>query len=79
MCYRADLIFAQLPNEGKRSVKCETCNVLFEASSAVEVYDKAVRWATSHVEDTLFHFVGVENISNLNETQPGEGTEVGVL
>jgi hypothetical protein len=77
MWYRADLLFAQLPKEGKQSVKCETCNVLFKASSAVEAYDKAIRWATSHVEeDSLFQFLGVEHISDIGEEQPGDGTEI---
>jgi hypothetical protein len=76
MWYRADLLFAQLPKEGKLSVKCETCNVLFEASCAVEVYDKAVRWAAEHVDNSLFRFVGVENISDIGAEQPGDGTEI---
>ena len=49
MWYRADLLFAQLPKEDKSTVKCESCNVLLEASSAIEVYDKAIRWAAAHV------------------------------
>jgi hypothetical protein len=77
MWYRADLLFAQLPNEDKRSVKCETCNVIFEALTASEAYDKAVFWAATHVEDSLFHFVGVEHISCLDESRPGDGTEIG--
>lgn len=77
MWYRTDLLFAQLSKEGKRSVKCETRNVLFDASSAAEVYDQAVCWAATHVEDSLFHFVGVEHISSLDETQPGDRTEIG--
>jgi hypothetical protein len=77
MWYRADLLFAQLPKKGKQNVKCETCNVLFEASTATEVYDKAVCWAASHTEDSLFHFVGVEHITSLGEFQPGDGTEIG--
>lgn len=77
MWYRADLLFAQLPKDGKKSVKCESCNVLFKGSSAVEVYDKAVRWAEAHVrEDSLFHFVGVEHISDIGEEMPGDGTEI---
>ena len=77
MWYRADLLFAELPGEGKLSVKCETCNVLFEASCAVEVYDKAVRWAGEHVDNSLFRFVGVEHISDIGGEQPGDGTEIG--
>src|SRR5678815_3258492 len=77
MWYRADLLFAQLPKEGKLRVKCETCNVIFEASCAVEVYDKAVGWAAEHVDNSLFQFVGVEHISDIGEEQPSDGTEIG--
>jgi hypothetical protein len=76
MWYRADLLFAQLPKESKPSVKCESCNVLFKALSAVEAYDKAVRWAATHVEDSIFQFVGVEHIQHLGEERPGEGSEI---
>jgi hypothetical protein len=77
MWYRADLLFAQLPKEGKQHVKCETCNVLFESSTAAEVYDKALKWAASHVENSLFYFVGIEHIARIDESQPGDGTEIG--
>ena len=50
---------------------------LFEASCAVEVYDKAVRWAAEHVDNSLFRFVGVEHISDIGGEQPGDGTEIG--
>jgi hypothetical protein len=76
MWYRADLLFAQLPKADQQSVKCETCNVLFEASTAAEVYDKAICWAASHVENSRFHFVGIEHISRLDESQPRDGTEI---
>ena len=77
MWYVADLLFAQLPAAGVRRVKCESCNVLFEGSSALEVYDKACSWAESHQDDSLFHFVGVEHIHSLDDDTPVDGTEIG--
>lgn len=71
------LMFAQKPKEGKRGVKCESCQVLIEAPSALAAYDKGIVWAQSHVEDSSFHFLGVEHIHSLDGEQPGDGTEIG--
>jgi hypothetical protein len=77
MWYIADLLFAQLPVPGEERVTCESCNVLFEARSASEVYDRASTWAESHIEGTAFHFLGVTHIHSLSDSQPTDGTEVG--
>jgi hypothetical protein len=78
MWYRVDLLFAQPPIQSGESVLCESCNVLFEAQSADEAYEKGLSWAENNVQQNpAFHFVGIENIFALDETQPGEGSEVG--
>ena len=77
MWYVADLLFAQLPMPGERRVACESCHVLFNASSALEVYDRSATWAESHIEGTPFHFVGVTHIRSLDDSQPTDGTEIG--
>ncbi|MDJ0648651.1 MAG: hypothetical protein QNJ60_08085 [Xenococcaceae cyanobacterium MO_188.B19] len=42
MWYIVDLLFAvEKPNEQNKYV-CETCNVLFEAKSALEAYSKGI-------------------------------------
>jgi hypothetical protein len=75
--YVVHLLFAQLPKDEKSSGKCESCHVLFHAVSALAAYDKGVAWAQSHIEDTNFHFVGVEHIHSLDDDPPVDGTEIG--
>jgi hypothetical protein len=75
--YVVHLLFAQTPKQGQRSVKCESCQVLIEALSALNAYDKGIVWAKSHVENTNFHFIGIEHIHILDDEQPIDGTEIG--
>jgi hypothetical protein len=77
MWYIADLLFAQLPIPGDERVACESCNVLFEAQSASEVYDRSATWAEEHIQGTQFHFLGVTHIRSLSDSQPTNGTEIG--
>jgi len=77
MWYIADLLFAQLPVPGEERVTCESCNVLLEAPSALDVYDKAATWAESHIEGTAFQFLGITHIHSLSDSQPNDGTEIG--
>jgi hypothetical protein len=78
MWYRVDLLFAQPAVQIGEPVLCESCNVLFEAQSADEAYEKGVLWAENNVEENpTFHFVGIENILFLDHMQPGNGSEVG--
>lgn len=75
--YVAYLLFAQeIKIDGDR-FKCESCDVLFEASSAVEVYNKALVWAEEHATDNLFKFLGVEHIHEIGDERPMDGTEIG--
>jgi hypothetical protein len=74
--YVVHLLFAQLPEVENQTVKCESCCVLFEALSAVAAYDKGLVWASSYMEGTLFHFVGIEHIHRLGDEKPGDGTEI---
>jgi hypothetical protein len=39
--------------------------------------DKACRWAESHREDSLFHFVGVQHIHSLDDNKRVDGAEIG--
>jgi len=79
MWYVADLLFAQPAQPEHGTVLCETCDVLLEAGSALEAYDKAIDWAAKHVEieNPGFRFIGVRHIHSLSETLPGDGTEIG--
>ena len=77
MWYVAEMLFAQPKAEGVESVVCEECDVLFEAGSATEAYDKALAWAADYADDpAALAFVGVENVRSLSEP-PADGVEVG--
>jgi hypothetical protein len=76
MWYIVFLVFAQEPKERQSRVKCESCNVLFEAESALEVYDKATIWAKEYERENNFKFFGVEHIKEVGSEQPTDGTEL---
>lgn len=76
MWYIAFLVFAQQPENSQSQVKCESCNVLFEAESALEVYDKALAWAKDYETENLFRFFGVEHIKEVGSERPTDGTEL---
>lgn len=77
MWYVAHLLFAQRPEQGRRHVLCESCQVLLRASSALKCYDRALVWAKSHEREGSFRFVGVQHIKCLDEETLGDGLEVG--
>ena len=49
--------------------------VLFEAPSASDAYDKGSAWAAQHAAGNTFQFVGIEHINELLDA-PGDGIEV---
>ena len=71
------MLFAQPKVERVESVVCEECDVLFEAPTAFEAYDKALAWAADYADDsTELALVGIENVRSLSES-PADGVEVG--
>lgn len=77
MWYIADIVFAKKPIEPKPTVVCESCDVLFEAVSAREAYQKALSWAEEYTKEGDFRFLGVTNIWGVGDEQPGDGAELG--
>jgi hypothetical protein len=77
MWYVVDILFAQKSDCSSEIVQCESCNVLFEAPSALIAYEKAGKWAAEHEKDSAFKYVGICNLKSLDCAAPGEGTEVG--
>jgi hypothetical protein len=77
MWYVAHLLFAQKPEKGRRRVMCESCRVLFQASSALECYDSALKWGKLHKQESRFHFVGIQKMHGLDEERPDHGSEIG--
>ena len=74
--YLVWLLFAQLPVEGKRFVMCETSQVLFQAKSGLEAYEKGVAWAKDYEKDNNFRFVGIEHLTSINDDEIADGTEI---
>ena len=42
MWYLAEVLFAELPHPDRAAYQCESCNVLFQATDAIEAYRKAI-------------------------------------
>jgi len=76
MWYVVDMLFARKPKSGKSTVKCELCNVLFEAPSALDACCKAKPWAEDHSRDGGFFLVGIQHVRSLVDA-PGDGAEIG--
>ncbi|MHC4641536.1 MAG: hypothetical protein ACYS32_07820 [Planctomycetota bacterium] len=77
MWYVVDILFAQPLRKDEATVQCESCDVLFEAPSALIAYDKAVKWAKENEKDNNFKYVGIHHLYSLEEEQPGDGSEIG--
>ena len=73
--YIVFLLFAEPQNTHGESVLCETCQVLISANSALDAYDKGIIWATEHIQESEFQFVGVEHIHSIGE-EPADGVEL---
>lgn len=76
MWYIADIVLAKKPSEPKPTVVCESCDVLFEAVSAREAYQKALSWAKEYTKEGDFHLLGITSIWDVGDEQPGDGTEL---
>ena len=77
MWYVVDILFGQKRDGEQGEIMCETCNVLFEAPSAIDACRKAVPWSEEHVRDTEFHLIGIQHVRSLDDDRPGDGTEIG--
>jgi hypothetical protein len=76
MWYVVDMLFAQKPTSYRAKLKCEVCNVLFEAASALDACRKAQPWADEHSRDGGFFLVGIQHVRSLLDP-PGDGVEIG--
>jgi hypothetical protein len=72
--YVAGILVGQADQAGSI---CETSQVLLEAPTAMDAYDKALRWADAHVEHTALQVIGVEWLRGLGPDRPGDGDEIG--
>ncbi len=77
MWYVVDILFAKSSDFDSDTVQCESCNVLFEAPSALAAYEKAENWGREYEKFNNFQYVGIHNLWSLDCDTPEEGTEVG--
>ena len=74
--YAVWILFAQQAEEGKKFVFCENCQVLFNAATANNAYEKALIWAEVHEEETGFKFFGIESVIGISDDELKDGTEI---
>jgi hypothetical protein len=77
MWYVVDILFARKSAGGSDTAQCESCNVLFQAPSALIAYEKAEKWGAEHEKNSDFKYAGIHNLWDLDCDTPREGTEVG--
>lgn len=76
MWYIADLYFESVPAaEGEAGVY-ESCAVLLEAPTALDVVERARAWAVDHVAGSAAEFLGIAALWSLDDERPGDGTEI---
>ena len=69
------LLFAAIEPESEGEYVCETCNVLLDAENAEEAYKAAELWAKNRESENM-RFVGVEELSYIQDDRPGHGDEI---
>jgi hypothetical protein len=75
--YLAELLFAEPPRPDQAEYQCESCDVLLQAGTAVEAYDRAIAWGESYAArpPSVLHLLGVSHLSTVGE-ELGDGTEI---
>jgi hypothetical protein len=77
MWYLAEILLAEAPKADRQSHQCESCNVVFEAATAVDGYRKAVAWGEEYAAEPpgAMQFVGVVHLTTVGE-ELGDGVEI---
>lgn len=77
MWYLAEILFAKPKQDNRRMYFCESCDVLFEATSANEAYQKAENWGQNYVADASgrIELLGISDLTIVGETLC-DGTEI---
>ena len=77
MWYLAGILFAETRTDGRRTSICESCNVLFQAPTAVEAYNKAMDWGRARAaeEAATMDLLGVSHLTTI-DGEPGDGIEI---
>jgi hypothetical protein len=75
--YLAEILLAEIKTARRRTYICESCNVLFQAPTAAEAYDKAMEWgrARAAAEPRAMDLLGVCHLTTIDD-EPGDGIEI---
>jgi len=74
--YVVHLLFAGEPEGEDKRALCESCQVLFQAESALAACDRGEAWAREHERESQSKLLGIEWVHRLDQA-PADGVEVG--
>jgi hypothetical protein len=77
MWYLAEILFAEPRRVDRHAHQCEACNVVFDATTAREAYQKAMAWGQSYAAEPPggMQLLGVSHLTSIGD-QLGDGIEV---
>jgi hypothetical protein len=77
MWYLAEILFAEPRRADQQAYQCEACNVVFDAPTAREAYEKAIAWGQSYAAEppAKMQLLGVSHLTSIGD-QLGDGIEV---
>ncbi len=73
----AEVLLAEPPDGERSEYQCEACNVLFLAATAVEAFQKAVKWGLDYAAEppSGMRLLGVSHLTTVGD-EIGDGTEI---
>jgi hypothetical protein len=77
MWYLVEILFAQPQQPGRDLDQCESCNVVFQAETAVQAYGKAIAWGQSYAAKppATVDLLGVSHLTTIGK-ELGDGVEI---
>lgn len=77
MWYLAEILFAEPQQDGRQAYQCESCNVVFDAHTAVDAYRKAIAWGQAYAAEppAAMRLLGVSHLTTIGERLE-DGVEV---
>ena len=77
MWYLAEILFAEPRQANRQAYQCESCNVVFDAATAVDAYRKAVAWAETYAAEppAALRLLRVSHLPTIGE-RLGDGVEI---
>ena len=77
MWYLAEILFAERPQNVLDEYQCESSNVVLQATTAADAYQRAVAWGLAHASEppVVMSLLGVSNLTTIGE-ELGDGTDI---